>query len=148
MSLNPDRRPLLPMLMLLAAIGGCGRAQDEEAAVGKQIAEVAENVEVNGAPEMPVKRWQAPASCPPYADPDRPSGSNCLGILPESCGADRAFQFVGQSMSDDVLQVVRGSASGGVRTFVTGQPVTDDLRPGRLNIETDETGTILSVDCF
>lgn len=146
MTQSPDRRALLPILILLATIGGCG--QDEEEAVGKQITEVAENVEVNGAPDMSVKRWQAPESCPSYADPDRPSGSNCLGILPESCGADRAYQFVGQPMSDDILKVVRESASGGVRTFVSGQPVTDDLRPGRLNIKTNETGTILSVDCF
>lgn len=145
---RPDRRALASILMLTAALGACGKEQSEEATVGRQIAEVAEKVEVNGAPDRPVKRWQAPESCPPYADPDRPSGSNCLGILPESCGADRAYQFVGQPMSDDIRAVVEGSASGGVRTFVTGQPVTDDLLPGRLNIETDETGTIVSVDCF
>ncbi len=147
MTFNPYRRAFLPILILMAA-SGCAGEQDEDTSVGKQIAEAEENVDRRSAPQMPAKRWQPPASCPAYADADRPSGSNCLGIKPESCGADRAYQFVGQPMGDNILAVVKGSASGGVRTFKSGEPVTDDLRPGRLNIATDQAGTILSVDCY
>ena len=90
--------------------------------------------------------WTAPTSCP--GNPDRPTGSNCYGIFPKSCGADRAVTFVGQPMSDRIMATVQGSALGGVRVIAPGQPPTADLRQGRLNIIVDDAGVITAVDCY
>ncbi|MBB3990698.1 I78 family peptidase inhibitor [Croceicoccus naphthovorans] len=92
--------------------------------------------------------WQPPESCPGWADADRPSGSNCYGILPERCGADRAVVYVGQAITTDIKTVLQGIAPDGIRVIGPDDAITDDLREGRLNVSTDADGVITKVDCY
>jgi hypothetical protein len=91
------------------------------------------------------------AGCPGMNPESRPRGSNCQAIFPEQCGADRAAAFQGQELDSSLKEQIAGIAPpGGVRYVELGQPVTQDLRAGRLNIELGggKKQTVLKVDCY
>lgn len=92
--------------------------------------------------------WSPPGTCPGWAAEDRPEGSNCLGILPETCGADRAVGYVGQALTPRIEAVLAGLASDRLRVIGPDMAYTDDLVEGRLNVFTDGDGLIERVDCF
>ena len=101
------------------------------------------------APMQSRDRNDLVAGCPHMFPARRPRGSNCYGIYPEECGADRARGFVGQNASADVrARIVAFSPNGDVRFIMPGEPVIQDLRPGRLNIELDAQGAIAEADCY
>lgn len=90
------------------------------------------------------------APCPGI-NPDirRPPGSNCLGILPQACGADRVVALVGAPANAATLDSIRQRIGHDrIRIFARGEPVTDDLRPDRLNIEIGARGRIAGIDCY
>ena len=93
------------------------------------------------------------APCPGI-NPDirRPAGSNCLGILPSQCGADRAQGYVGQKGTTEARDELRELALDGsienFRWIPFGTAVNDDLRPFRMNVEMDRNGVITKVDCY
>jgi hypothetical protein len=79
---------------------------------------------------------------------ERPRGSNCFGIFPEQCGADRAAAFVTQPFTADVRARIETIAPlGGIRFTRPNEAVTDDLRFGRLNVSIDERNRVEKVDC-
>jgi hypothetical protein len=87
----------------------------------------------------------------PGINPDiqRPPRSNCLGILPEQCGADRVQHYVGRRLNDAVRDEIHRIAGDiVVRTYGERQPVTDDLRPDQLNVVYDAGRRIVKVDCY
>jgi len=89
------------------------------------------------------------AGCPHQNPEQRPRGSNCFGIFPEQCGADRAAAYVGQSLTPEKRRDVEAIAPpGGIRFIRPAEPVTDDLRFGRLNVLLDTQGRIDKVDCY
>lgn len=60
----------------------------------------------------------------------------------DSCGAANYQQYVGQQSPQISLP------SGSVfRDYRTGDPVTMDLNPARLNFEYDRTGKLVKVSC-
>jgi Peptidase inhibitor I78 family len=83
-------------------------------------------------------------------NPDRRvRGSNCFGIFPEQCGADRARAHIGSIASPGLRARIIGYSPGGdVRFIMPGEAVIEDLRQGRLNLLLDAQGTIRSVDCY
>jgi hypothetical protein len=90
------------------------------------------------------------APCPGINPPiRRPPGSNCLGILPRQCGANRARRFVGRvatpALRDEVARMLPRVT---MRWITPGQPVTQDLRPDRLNLQLDRRGRIALIDCY
>jgi Peptidase inhibitor I78 family len=90
------------------------------------------------------------APCPGI-NPDirRPAGSNCLGIVPAACGADRVASLVGQKDSPALRQdVARRTGHDRIRWIGAGEAVTDDLRPDRLNIEFDTARRVAVTDCY
>ena len=79
----------------------------------------------------------------------RPRGSNCFGIFPEQCGADRATAFVTQPFTADVRARIEAiDPPGGIRFTRPNEAVTDDLRFERLNVHIDAQGRVDKVDCF
>jgi hypothetical protein len=79
----------------------------------------------------------------------RPRGSNCHGIFPEQCGADKARGYVGKRATPAVRDtIIRFSPNGDVRFIRPGDAVIEDLRTGRLNIQLSESGVIESADCY
>lgn len=102
------------------------------------------------APASAVPQTADLAPCPGI-NPDirRPPGSNCLGILPQACGADRVVALVGAPANAATLDSIRQRIGHDrIRIFARGEPVTDDLRPDRLNIEIGARGRIASIDCY
>ncbi|AUH32305.1 I78 family peptidase inhibitor [Paracoccus tegillarcae] len=60
----------------------------------------------------------------------------------DSCGAAAYQQYIGQTSPQISLP------SGSVfRDYRTGDPVTMDLNPSRLNFEYDRTGKLVKVSC-
>lgn len=45
-------------------------------------------------------------------------------------------------------EIQRAAGDVEIRAFRDSEPVTDDLRPGRLNIVYDSAGRIVKVDCY
>lgn len=58
------------------------------------------------------------------------------------CIADQFQQFVGQK--SPAISVPAGTE---VRDYRTGDPVTKDLNPARVNFEYDRTGKLVKVSC-
>lgn len=83
-------------------------------------------------------------------NPDqRPRGSNCFGIFPEQCGADRAAAFVTQPFTTEVRARIEAiDPPGGIRFTRPNEAVTDDLRFERLNVHIDARNRVEKVDCY
>ena len=66
----------------------------------------------------------------------------------EGCDASE-LQVIGKTY-DDALKVHAQDASGAaaVRVFRTGDPVTQDMRSDRLNLELGPDGQVVSARCF
>jgi hypothetical protein len=62
---------------------------------------------------------------------------------PNACGAAGMQRMVGKG--DDVLAAF--TLPQGTRFIYPGTPVTEDFRPDRLNIDIDQSGTIIGVWC-
>lgn len=79
----------------------------------------------------------------------RPKGSNCLGILPTACGADKLAALIGKpdtpEMRADTAQRI-GHVN--IRWIKPGQPVIENLDPERLNVGLDGQGRVAKVDCY
>jgi Peptidase inhibitor I78 family len=91
------------------------------------------------------------APCPGY-NPDirRPEGSNCLGIVPAECGADKVNDFVGRGYepATTLSQLELAVGHRNIRITRFDQAVTDDLQRGRLNVVYDRAGRITHIDCY
>lgn len=78
------------------------------------------------------------AACQPM-----PPSTTVVVTPPASeCIADRFQQFVGQKSP-----AITFPAGTEVRHYRTGDPVTMDLNPSRLNFEYDRTGKLVKVTC-
>jgi hypothetical protein len=143
----------LPVLTMLAACSA-PPASDQPATEPAKTEIVASGPTTpspaSPATEQPAQRPRYAAPCPGYSDDiRRPLGSNCLGILPTACGADRVADIIGAR--DTPALRARVSAllgNGNQRWIAPGEPVTEDLRPDRLNVELDAQGRVAVVDCY
>jgi len=87
--------------------------------------------------------------CPHQNPTHRPRGSNCFGIFPEQCGADQAQAFAGLRIPPEARSAIEAiGPPDGVRFIRPGEPVIQDLRSGRLNIELDADDKVLRIDCY
>jgi hypothetical protein len=144
----------------LVMVTGCGSPQSPNPPITRQspaseapASEPPPQDIIQPPPSPPRQRANAPgdlAPCPGI-NPDirRLAGSNCLGVLPAECGADKATAFVGRNADSrargDVAAAV-GHAS--IRWIAPGEPVIQDLQRSRLNILLDERGRIAKADCY
>lgn len=67
----------------------------------------------------------------------------------EGCEEAEAQISLGR-VPDDPLKarVLAASGASTLRVFAKGQPITQDRRSDRLNLETDAAGRVLSARCF
>jgi len=87
--------------------------------------------------------------CPHRNPARRPRGSNCFGIFPEQCGANRAALFLGQPLTPQLRSSIEAiGPPGGVRFIRPGETVIQNLSFGRLNIGLDAQGTVERADCY
>ncbi len=76
-------------------------------------------------------------------------GSNCFGILPAVCGADKAASYIGLSAVAKVRQAVtRLVGHENIRWTPPGQAEIENFLPERLNMLLDDSGLIQKVDCY
>jgi len=149
-------RALAAAFLVLAAC----QAQQEQAAAGAPSVPAAEASAASPRPapaptqdpfEVRADRDRANliAGCPHQNPATRPAGSNCYGIFPEQCGADRAAAWQSQPLTASLRARIEEIAPpGGVRFIRPGEAVIQDLRPGRLNIELDTKDRIARADCY
>ena len=87
----------------------------------------------------------APAPAPAEPRPTPPATNDPATPAPaDECGAAGRQDWIGRARSD-----LPSAPAGAVwRIFETGQPVTQDLRPNRLNIEIDpDSQTVVRLSC-
>ncbi|WP_017997960.1 I78 family peptidase inhibitor [Paracoccus sp. N5] len=77
------------------------------------------------------------AGCVPEPAPPEPTPP-----AEDSCGAGRYLGLVGQSGV-----TISIPADQAYRSYKTGDPVTMDYNPNRLNFEHDKTGKLVRVSC-
>lgn len=70
-----------------------------------------------------------------------------VGAPATACNVDAAQRFVGQPADAAQAQAQRLSGAQSVRRYATGDMLTMDYRPDRLNIETDAGGRIVKLTC-
>lgn len=74
-----------------------------------------------------------------------------LASPPAMDGCDHSeLDFLAGQLLDDALKARAQEASGSatVRVFHTGDPITEDRRSDRLNIELSPHGKVISARCF
>lgn len=87
-----------------------------------------------------------PAPVPAEPRPTPPPGSDAPAtpVPTDDCGAAERQGWIGRPRSD----LPPAPAGANWRIFETGQPVTQDLRPERLNIEIDpDSQTVVRLSC-
>lgn len=97
-------------------------------------------------PPAPADEAPAPAPAPAEPRPAPPSGAEAPAAPApaDACGAAERQDWIGRARSD----LPPPPAGANWRVFETGQPVTQDLRPDRLNIEIDpERQTVVRLSC-
>lgn len=89
---------------------------------------------------------RAPSSAPVEPRPAPPAGPEAPATPAptDACGAAERQDWIGRPRSD----LPPPPAGADWRIFETGQPVTQDLRPDRLNIEIDpDSETVVRLSC-
>jgi hypothetical protein len=71
-----------------------------------------------------------------------------MGILPDTCGADRAARFVGEELTAGMRGRLDAMSGSTTRYLEEDSPQSEDLDGGRLNIILDREGRIERVDCY
>lgn len=101
----------------------------------------------NAAPKRP-PGYLAP--CPGInSDILRPPGSNCLGITPNQCGADKAKIFIGNLAGPRTRAALMARVGHKqIRWTMPSEAQIQDLRPDRLNILMNEKRRIVKIDCY
>lgn len=84
------------------------------------------------------------ASCAEQAPPAAPEEPAAPAPATDACGAAERQNWIGRARSD----LPPAPAGANWRVFETGQAVTQDLRPDRLNIEIDpQRQTVVRLSC-
>lgn len=95
------------------------------------------------APAAPADRAAQATIEPRPAPPPEPGSPTTPGPVDE-CGAAERQDWIGRARAD----LPSAPAEALWRIYETGQPVTQDLRPNRLNIEIDpESQTVVRLSC-
>ena len=137
---------MLQLVPLVIALIGCGSPETVPSADAKPDPVAAGPVNQN-AP-LPTAPKPDLSSCPGM-DIRRPAGTNCYGILPSVCGADKAAAFIGQRADATVRKRVIGAViSRDIRWIKPGEAMIENFSPERLNIFLNDNGRIASTDCF
>ncbi|QLC23849.1 hypothetical protein HFP57_01575 [Parasphingopyxis algicola] len=150
--------PALKASLAMLAVSACGpqpeTAEPIDTGEASEIATRAqERMAVADGDPAPSAEPAAEGDLPPCPgiNPDirRPAGSNCLGIVPELCGADRLRDLVGR-VADDATRREAVAAVGhdDIRWIRPGDGVNDDLQPNRINIQLDDANRIETIDCY
>jgi len=80
---------------------------------------------------------------PPNAKPSKPFPPQVM-----RCQADPGQQYIGQVASDEVVAQARAATgANSVRVLKPGMAATMDFRDDRLNLNLDDHGVIVSVNC-
>ena len=153
-------RPMMTSLIAALALPACNPAADPLGASSKEppggwdgtVAAGTQDPRKAAAGSLPPDPGRdlddMVPGCPGMNPQQRPRGSNCFGVFPEQCGADKAAVHVGEPMTDRLAARMESIAPGGARITRPGQAVNDDFRSARLNVHLDEQDRVEEVDCY
>lgn len=82
------------------------------------------------------------AACVPVEQADEGESLREQMLQPDACGAEAYQSYVGQK--SPAISVPAGTI---VRHYRSGDPVTADFSPIRLNFEYDRSGVLVKVSC-
>jgi hypothetical protein len=156
-------RICLPLIAFIL-VCGCDRSASPPKGEAPPSAAIAEPV----PPSIPIEPSQplSPPVAPPHPptpnvraaddlrscpgmDIRRPKGTNCFGILPTACGADKAKPFIGRVADANTRKTVAAATgNASIRWIRPGEAIIENLLTDRLNIELDKQGRITKADCF
>ncbi|KQT32456.1 hypothetical protein ASG29_11800 [Sphingomonas sp. Leaf412] len=85
-----------------------------------------------------------PPRLPPATTPAPPAEAAVPGTR---CDANAAQRLIGTAADTSAAEAQRLSGARTVRRYRTGDMLTMDLRPDRLNVETDAAGRIVKLTC-
>lgn len=95
-------------------------------------------------PSAPADEVPAPAPAEPRPGPPSGPEASPTRAPTDACGAADRQDWIGRARSD----LPEPPAGALWRVYETGQPVTQDLRPERLNIEIDpDSQTVVRLSC-
>ena len=96
------------------------------------------------SPPTPAEEAPAPAPVEPRPTPPAGPGGPTTPAPADTCGAAERQDWIGRARSD-----LPSAPAGALwRIYETGQPVTQDLRPNRLNIEIDpDSQAVVRLSC-
>ena len=95
-------------------------------------------------PAAPAGEAPAPAPADPRPAPPTGPGAPTTPAPADECGAAERQDWIGRARAD----LPQPPAGALWRVFETGQPVTQDFRPNRLNIEIDpDSQTVVRLSC-
>lgn len=104
----------------------------------------AEQQDAASTPAEPIDPAAPPASAPANPQPVPPGDAPATPPPSDACGAAERQDWIGRERSG----LPAAPAGANWRIYETGQPVTQDLRPDRLNIEIDpDRQTVVRVTC-
>lgn len=132
-------KPIALILPLAAALAACQGADDtpQPAPPG--------NIGGEPAGETPIA---GPATVPEAPRDGASPALNESEPAAVECGADRLGEYVNVLPSDDIRdRIAEAVGHDRIRYIAPGQPVTADLRPDRLNVETGVDGRIKLFRC-
>lgn len=142
------------MLIICLATASACQVVDQQGTSDSQVVDEQFTSDEPTRTELPEPAQSEPATTDlgpcPGINPDirRPAGSNCLGVTPDQCGADKAQIYVGREGTDAIKAQIQDLATGRLRWIEHHAAVTDDLWPNRLNVLLDENGAIADISCY
>lgn len=122
-------RPLVAAALLIAPLAGCGS-------------------EDTGEPPEHTKAIATPAPSAEAAVTEAPTKSTRKRGNDAACGADKVGRWRNALPTGEVMLAI-GQAAGEptMRYYNQGEPITQDLRAGRLNVEIGADGRIKRFHC-
>ncbi len=126
----------------MLALTGCDKAQTPT---------LSDAVEAGLPPETitPSSPAASETPAPSRVEPSTPAMSRPVAAeTGDECGAGQLADLIGKSASPAVRARIAATAgSGRARIYTTGDALTMDYSPQRLNVELDQAGRIAKISC-
>lgn len=123
-----SRLLLIAAALLIAPLAACGREDSGERSEHAKVVTPAPSAEA------------AVTEAPPSARPTRGNDA--------ACGADKVGRWLNALPTGEVmLDIGRAAGQPTMRYYNQGEPITQDLRAGRLNVEIGADGRIKRFHC-
>lgn len=139
---------LAALLLSAAALAGCAQAPATPTVVGANVTATPGSAPdgMMATPAVTVSTGTSPTALPSATVSGSTTTVQAAGVsvtaTTDTCNSAAYQQFVGQRSPAISLP-----AGTDMRHYRTGDPVTEDMNPNRLNFEYDRSGKLVRVSC-